>query len=665
MPFRIQTGFTSLIFMLCINTVLASEPYADGFKAYAPYFHISGTDSGIDQLPLKNNRTEIVISGVIAEVIITQTYENMGNAPINARYIFPGSLHSAVTGMTMKTGDRVTHARIREKDAARNIFNAARSAGKQASLLEQQRPNVFSTDVANIMPGDAIEIELRYTELLIAENGTYEFVLPGVVGPRYGGRDSATDPDQAWIANPYLQAKVPAAVDQEFSLQINSPVPIQELKSATHAMRTYWNSSTSATLMYDTAETDPGNRDFILEYRLRQGEIISGLMQFEGEDENYFLLLAEPPDRVIPEQIPPREYIFVVDVSGSMSGFPLDVTKSMLRGLVTGLEADDTFNLLFFAGASSLLAPASLPASPQNLQLALTMLDQQRGGGGTELLQAMTRALDLPADEGRARTIVILTDGYISAERDVFSKIHQSLGKANIFAFGIGTSVNRYLIEGIARAGNGETFIATSKVDVQRLAQRFIEYIEAPVLTDIGITAQNVTLYDIEPSAFSDLLAQRPVQVFGKYRDQGKDARITLEGITGTGKYEQSIAFNTGAQSTGNRPLQWLWARKRISALADYHGRNVEENRPEITELGLKYSLLTQYTSFVAVDEVVRNTGLAASNVKQPLALPAGVSNLAVSGQRNVAEPGLAMMALALSLMLLMYKVPGRWISRR
>ena len=637
--------FALCLFPIYSLTALAGDmPDSGAAASAAPYFQVEGADTGFDPLPLKRTSTEVTISGVIARVVITQSYSNQGNQPINARYIFPGSTRSAVTGMTMTIGDRKIQARIKEKELAKKTYEAARNAGKNAALLQQHRPNVFSTDVANIMPGDNIDIELTYTELIEADRGVYEFVYPAVVGPRYGGKGSGSDPDQNWIANPYLHAGEKSPAQFKFRLHIDAPMPLQELTSMSHGIKVQWQDEKSATVLIDPADGNPGNRDFILHYRLQQGEIVAGLMRYEGDQENYFLLLAEPPQRVRPDQIPPREYIFVVDVSGSMAGFPLDVSKAMIRGLVSKLKPTDTFNMLFFAGASYLFASESVAASGENLTRALALVNQQQGGGGTELLQAMDRALGLPRKENTARSIVILTDGYISAERRVFERIRSNLNNSNVFAFGIGSSVNRYLIEGIARAGNGEAFTATSQNEVQHTAQDFIDYIEAPVLTGISVSGSDVTLYDIEPAVFADMLGQRPLLVYGKYKAAGANPVITLHGTAGNGEYSRQFAFSPNNVSPRHQPIQWLWARKRIAGLSDFYWGDPEDNRPAITSIGLQYSLLTRYTSFVAVDEVVRNTGTAARDVKQPLPMPANVSDLAVGERRSVPEPSLTLM---------------------
>lgn len=637
--------------------------------AVGPYFRITSTDSATDWLPLKRTRTRVAISGVVADVTVTQTYANRGTAPINASYIFPGSTRAAVTGMTMTIGDRVVRAQIKEKEAAKQAFEAARRSGRNASLLQQQRPNVFSMDVANILPGDTIDVELHYIELITATDGVYEFVYPGVVGPRYAGADAIGDPDQAWVSNPYLKAGEPDPAGFDFALTIDTPVPLQDLQSPSHRIDTAFSGDSSAGIAIRSDEPSPGNKDFILRYRLQQSEIISGLMRFEGGEDgedseagdNTFLLLAEPPARVRPEQILPRDYVFIVDVSGSMAGFPLDTSKTLLRELIGRLKPTDSFNILFFAGGANLLAPAPLPATPANLRRAVAMVDGQRGGGGTELKSAMDRALALPNPEDKVRSLVVLTDGYINAERRVFQSIRDNLGTANIFAFGIGRSVNRYLIEGLAKAGNGELFVATDDSQAEAMVDKLIDYIEAPVLTDIAINARDVELTDLEPTVLPDMLAQRPLLVLGKYRVTGPNPAITVSGQGGNGGYVQQFAFSPDNVSPRNTALPLLWARKRIEGLSDVYLGDPAENRDAIVGLGLRYSLLTRFTSFVAVDDIVRHTGKA-KDVKQPLPLPEGVPNSAVGATRTVPEPPLSWLA---GLLVLLWLAKRGWAHGR
>jgi len=319
-----------------------------------------------------------------------------------------------------------------------------------------------------------------------------------------------------------------------------------------------------------------------------------------------------------------------VDVSGSMRGFPLDISKKLLKDLMGNLRPSDRFNVLLFAGGSTVMSEKSLAATPENVNRAINVIDRQSGGGGTRLLPAMQRALALPRAEGFSRSIVVVTDGYISVEKETFDLIRNNLSDANVFAFGIGSSVNRYLIEGMARVGMGEPLVITKPAEAPAQAEKFRKYIQSPVLTQIQVDFKNFGTYDVEPPAVPDVLAERPVILFGKWKgDPG--GRITVSGQAAGKTYRQTFDVGTIKPSSNNKALRYLWARHRIAVLGDYNRlRSTDERVREITNLGLTYNLLTEYTSFVAVDTVVRLKDGKAITVKQPLPLPQGVSDAAV-----------------------------------
>ncbi len=629
-------------------TTTDAEPAAP----LAPYFFVEGGDSGVDRLPLKKTSAAVRLNGFIASVQLSQVYRNEGNQPINATYIFPGSTRAAVNGMTMTIGERRIVAKIREKEEAKQVFDAAKEAGKSASLLSQKRPNVFSMAVANIMPGEEVTVALAYTEILTAEEGVYEFVYPGVVGPRYAGDAAHAAGETQWIQNPYLAEGTRDPVAYDITVDMRFPLPISSLESPSHTLEAAWQDEQSVKLSLTDA-TDAGNRDFILHYRLQDDRILTGLTRFEANGENYFLLVSEPPTRVLTEQIPARDYFFIVDVSGSMAGFPLDTARQLMVQLLRNLKSTDRFNILFFAGASAVLSPQPLGATPGNIALAEAMLNRQSGGGGTELYPALQRAFAMQSDDNASRNIVLITDGYISAEDRVFQLVDERLHRNNLFAFGIGASVNRFLIEGIARAGRAEAFVVTSQKDAARQAKRFNDYIAAPALTNIRLEADGVELYDLEPGKVPDMLAQRPVMVIGKYRNASDNASVTLKGVSGQG--EQQWSFRLQDAQGSDTTLPQLWARRRLERLYVIPGTSKDEQRDSIVRLGLRYSLLTRHTSFVAVDETVRNTLGAAEEVKQPLPLPQGVSNSAVG--RPMPEPTLLWLGIMGALMLMTRRI--------
>ena len=624
-----------------------AEPEAE---TLSPYFLVESAESSLEHFFLKDTRVDVSVMGVIAEITVTQVYSNMGGTPVHGTYIFPGSTTAAVHGMKMTIGERVVTAKIKEKEAARKTYETAKKQGKNASLLEQKRPNVFSMEVANIMPGDTIELELKYTELLIPENGTYEFVYPTVVGPRYSTLSSATAPkSEQWVQNPYLKQGSDPRTGFAISVSVAAGMPIQEIGSTTHDIDVQFADDSRAAVKLAGQGDFGGDRDFILHYRLSGRQIAAGLIVQEGPDENFFLLMTQPPKRVDPAMLPPREYLFVIDVSGSMSGYPLDTAKLLVKDLITALQPQDTFNMMFFAGGSEVMAQTSVPATPANISRAMSMIDRSDGGGGTELRKAMNRAMNLPKQEGVSRTMAVITDGYINAEREVFELIQQNLVHTNVFAFGIGSSVNRYLIEGMAKSGQGEPFIVTRAGEARAAAGKFTRYISSPILTDIAVNFEGLDVYDVEPPAQPDLFADRPIVMYGKWRGEATGL-ATISGRNGAGGYTRKIPVG-GAVSNGKTDaLNYLWARSRIARMSDFTPKpNSNDNRAEIVSLGLKYNLLTPFTSFVAVDEIVRNPSANGKDVKQPLPLPKHVSNLAVGGGvKKAPEPGLFILAALL-----------------
>ena len=345
----------TMLFLTIIICLTTRAGFAESThqKTLSPYFLIEDGDPSIDRFPLKTTDVRVTISGVIADVTVLQTYTNSGSRPINARYIFPASTRAAVHGMQMKIGENVITARIKEKESATQTFEIAKKQGKSAALLKQQRPNVFSMDVANILPGDTLDIELHYTELLVPTAGTYQFVYPTVVGPRFSDQPANAAPEtDRWVQNPYLPQGSEPVSGFNLHARVSTGIPIAALVCRSHEIETTWDSKAVAKIRLLKPGKTSGDRDFILDYRLAGKKIQSGLMLYEGEQENFFMLMVQPPERIRTRDIPDREYIFVVDVSGSMNGFPLNTAKGLLSDLIGNLRKTDTFNVIFSPGVA-------------------------------------------------------------------------------------------------------------------------------------------------------------------------------------------------------------------------------------------------------------------------------------------------------------------------
>lgn len=654
---KISLFFLTVLLLLTtpVLPVHAEEESENEDVTMAPYFLVVSEDTTVDCFPLKETDVTTNITGTIAETYVTQTYINEGDSPISASYLFPASTKVSVHGMTMQVGNNIVTAQIKEKEEAKQEFAEAKSEGKSASLLEQKRSNVFNMDVANIMPGDTVIIKLHYTELISPEEGIYQFVFPTVVGPRYSDPADQTDKDaNGWVETPYMESGSTITGKYNITVNLSSGVPITNLSSKSHDVNIAWNNNSSAKITLANPADYAGNRDFILDYKLTGNQVESGLVLAEGESENFFMLTIQPPERFTPEDIPPREYIFVLDVSGSMNGYPMDTAKALIRDLVSNLKETDKFNLVLFSGSSEQLSPESLPATKANIKMAINLIDEQEGYGGTSLSPALESAINIPADKSTARSIIVITDGYISGEQNVFDLISQNLGTTSFFSFGIGSSVNRYLVDGIAYAGAGESFVVTDAEDASETARRFRTYIQSPILTDINVAYEGFDVYDVEPAAIPTLFAQKPIVLFGKYKGDA-EGTITVTGKTGNKDYSQEIAISDIKTLTDNDAVSYLWARARVERLMDYgYSKDNPEVKDEVTQLGLNYSMMTPYTSFIAVIDTIRNPEGKSADVDQPNPLPLGVSNLAVGGgYRAYSEPADIILLLSMICILL------------
>lgn len=612
----------------------------DKDKTLSPYFYVEGEDSETDTLPLKETTAEVNIAGVIAHVKIRQVYENHGKKPIEAVYVFPGSTRASVHGMRMKIGERTIEAEIERRKEARIKYEQAKEEGKRASLLEQQRPNVFTMNVANIMPGDKIEVELEYSEFLEPVDGVYEFVYPTVVGPRYAGKD--TEPEDNWIANPYLHQGKSEPYKFDIKVSLLTGIPIKDISSPTHKISVNYISQNQAEITLN--QTGGGNKDFILKYRLTENQIETGSLSYtDPSGEKFFAVMIEPPQRPKVDQIPPREYIFVLDVSGSMYGFPLHTAKALLKILLTGLRDEDYFNLVLFSGAAYRWHNISQPATSENINEVLEIIEREHGGGGTELMEALKSAYSIkpPKEKGLSRIVIVITDGFVSVENQAFKFIRERLSQANLFAFGIGTSVNRALIEGMARAGLGESFIVIDEPMALQMANKFIEYVKAPVLTDIKVEYKGIKVEEVYPQQIPDLFAKRPLLLIGKCIEKC-DGEIVVKGISGRSTYEKVVKIEE-KNTKKTKALKWLWARKWVEILEDVRaelGGKDQEIEDTIASLGLNYHILTSQTSFVAIDTMVANKEGVVKQVKQPLPLPEGVSDYAIGELKVVGFGG-------------------------
>lgn len=581
-------------------------------------------------LPLRSTHHAVEVVGPVAHVTVTQVYVNTGSELLDATYIFPGSPASAVASLVMRIGERSVTAVLKKKEEARADFEAARRAGQRASLLEQRRANVFQMGLTNIRPGERVEVELGYTELLVPEGGQFELALPGVVAPRFG--DEGGDLGAPDTLRPGAPAPRWSA-----DIRLRDGLGVVEVSSPTHDVSPRVDPQGRVQVALDT----PGDAEMVLRWRLASGRSpTAGLTFFEGQEENFFMMTVAPPKRVAADRVPPREIDFVLDVSCSMRGFPLDVAKVVMRESLERLRPSDRFNIHFFAGSGWTYADAPLPATRQNVQAALQAVSQRQGGGGTQLVQALQAVARLPRAPGLARSVVVVTDGLVSFERSAFAKVRERI-EGTVFTLGIGANVNRLLVEGLARAGGGVAYVAHDVEAAKEEAKRLVENLRAPVMTDLKLTIDGLDAYELEPPTLPDLYADRPIVVVGKYRGPAR-GRLRLSGVASKSSFEQRLSASETQPANENAPLRALWARRHLQRVADDRAlADGGATKETITAIGLKYGLLTDHTAFVAVDTEGGSAQGEKRSVVQASPHPKGMemSSSAYQSKRSMAAP--------------------------
>lgn len=599
-------------------------------------FAVGKNGKELGACPLKSTAVKTDISGFLARVRVTQEFENSFVTPIEAVYTFPLSQNGAVDEMTMHVGERLIRARIMKRDEARAAYENAKIEGKTAGLLDQERPNIFTQSVANIMPGDKVIIEISYVETLKYEDGAYEFVFPMTVGPRY---IPGSVKDAAKIAPPVAAERNGSDISIEVNL--NAGVPVEEIRSTSHDITQVNFLPSTAKVTLKDEKTIP-NKDFVLRYDVTGGKIQDAVLAHRDARGGFFTLILQPPDKIANEERTPKEIVFVLDTSGSMYGFPIDKAKEAMKMSLDGLYPDDTFNLITFSGDTSILFDGPVAATQANLERAKAFLDTRQGGGGTEMMKAIKAALDPSDSKDHLRVVCFMTDGYVGNEEEIIAEV-QRHPKARIFSFGIGGSVNRYLLDKMAEAGRGEVEYVSLTDDGSKAAKKFYERVRTPLLTDLSIDWNGMPVSDIYPGKLTDLFSAKPVIVHGRFTKPAIGT-IKLHGKVAGQPYEREIAVNLPAAEPANDSLASLWARTRIDELSSDKLRaapkpQAAEIEKEITDLGLEFHLMTNFTSFVAVEDRVVNQNGQQITIQVPVQLPDGVKRETTVGYADPNAP--------------------------
>ena len=430
---------------------------------------------------------------------------------------------------------------------------------------------------------------------------------------------------------------------------------IEDLKSVLHEVIVDTLSPHSAAIRLKDQNEIP-NKDFILRYRVAGGTIKDAVLAHRGDEGGFFALVLQPPDRVRAQDVTPKELIFVLDSSGSMSGFPIEKAKETMRLALQSLYPKDTFNLMTFSGDTRILFPEPVPATLENQQKAEQFLGRQTGGGGTEMMKAIRAALDPSDAQGHIRIVCFMTDGYVGNDMEIIAEV-QKHPNARVFAFGIGNSVNRFLLDQMALQGRGEVEYVSLTDDGSAAARRFHERVRNPLLTDIAIDWGGLPVTDVYPKRIPDLFSAKPIVICGRYPRAGNGV-VRLSGEMAGGRFSRDLPVSLPDRAPNNGVLAKLWARTRIDDLMaqDFNGAQRGEMqaglREDITQLGLKFGLMTQFTSFVAVEEMTITEGGKPRRIEVPVEMPDGVSYQGVFGEPRQSEafarvaPGASMFAV-------------------
>jgi Ca-activated chloride channel family protein len=593
--------------------------------------------------PLTHTDVQARIQGNIARVEVTQTFQNPFEDPLEAIYVFPLPDGAAVDDMEIRIGDRIIRGEIKPREEAQAIYHQAVREGRTAGLLEQERANIFTQSLANIRPGEQIDVTIRYTERLTFEGAHYEFVFPMVVGPRYSpgqptpAGNTTQVPDARRITPPVIPPGERSGHDIQVSVSIDAGVPIDGVTSPSHQIQTQ-RQGREISVRLSPDDTIP-NKDLILRYQVLGDRPQATVLTQAHPEGGHFVAYLLPAIDYPQTAILPKDVVFLMDTSGSQSGDPLLKSQELMRRMINGLNPDDTFTIIDFATTTRQLSATPLANTPANRQRAIAYIDQLTANGGTELLNGIRTVLNFPPPpEGRLRSIVLLTDGYIGNDAAIIAEVQERLAPGNrLYSFGVGSSVNRFLLDRLAEAGRGTSQVIRQDEPSAAVAERFFRQINNPVLTQIEVSWDGPgDAPDIYPSRIPDLFAEQPLVIVGRKADS-QSGRLRIRGLAAGGApFDETLEVDLGATSSTGAIAQ-LWGRARIRDLMNQlYGMETVEGVNAVTQTALAYRLLSQYTAFVAVTEEVRvDPDGTRQTVEVPVELPDGVSHDGIFGSNR------------------------------
>ncbi len=627
-----------------------------------------------EYVPMPLEHTDVCGSIVanIAAVDVTQRFSNPYASKIEAVYVFPLPDDAAVSGFVMTIGSRHIRGIIREREDAERLYAKARAAGRTASLLTQERPNIFTQSVANIEPGRGIDVDITYFHTLAYRDGWYEFVFPMVVGPRYnppGTTDGVGAAERHTGARnaggqetevQYLAPRERSGHDIALSIDIDAGVPIDEIVCASHRVeierdrRRTRDAQSRARVSIARGDTLP-NKDFVLRYRVAGDDVRSAIIaQAEpsrGErggrtSGGYFTMTLVPPRELARQPRTPMELIFVLDCSGSMSGQPLTQAKAAVREALGMMTPDDTFQIIRFSESASAMGTAPIRATAANVRRGVRYVDSLSDGGGTEMIEGIRAALSFPNDGERLRFVVFLTDGFIGNEPDILAEVHRLIGRSRVFSFGVGSSPNRFLLDRMAKMGRGSVAYLGPNDDGGEVMRDFFTAASHPALTDIEIDWSAMAASDVfpgtgpvgvgetpgvacfgRPSDVPDLFVGRPVVLSGRFEGpvSALPRSVRVRARVGGSERVIDVPISTADSDLAASAMQKVWARQKILAMDEWSILPGWAHLADgVQSVALRYGLMSSYTAFIAVDSAASTEGASGTTVKVAVPTPDG-----------------------------------------
>ncbi|HEV8434665.1 MAG TPA: marine proteobacterial sortase target protein [Thermoanaerobaculia bacterium] len=606
-----------LMLLIAASALAAEDPLPlvkmDDVKSAAMLLKTSQPGVYAEAPTLKSD-VRLHVRGIVLRGEVTQTFENTTPQCAEAVYVFPLPENAAVDTLRMTIGQRVIEGEIQEKKAAQQTYDTAKAEGKHASLLTQERPNLFTVAIANIASGEKVLIDVAYQQTVDYRDGAFSFRFPMAIGPRYipiaGVADADRIPSSLPAAHRNSKASLTVDLDAGFSLR--------KVESPFHQINTSVVSGSHYTITLANGEV-PADRDFELDWQPDLGSEPKSAVFSEGD---YALLMIMPPAQSTHVRMP-RETVFVIDTSGSMEGTSINEAKNALLLALDRLQPSDRFNVIEFNSTTEMLFDTAQPATTDAISRAKAWVNALHANGGTEILDAIQHALrdeQTPRDDG-VRQVVFMTDGQVGNEDQCFAYIRDHLGRTRLFTVGIGSAPNSHFMRNAARFGRGTFTYIGNVSEVQQKMGGLFEKLENPVLSNVTLHLDDPAA-EMWPQRVPDLYSGEPIVVTVKTAKHG--GRVIATATMGKEEWNDTRVISGAGEDSG---IAKLWARQKIEALLDRDGALAENSadRQQVLDLALANHLVTPLTSLVAVDHTPTGINPATCNTTAiPVNLPAG-----------------------------------------